>query len=116
MAMELHRGGVYWVDLGEPIGSEPGYRRPVLVVQEDPFNASGLATTIVLSLTSNMGLSEFPGCVSIMAVESGLPKNSVANATQIRTIDKSRIDDYVGTLSDEIMFMIDNSIRSVLGV
>ncbi|TVR13729.1 MAG: type II toxin-antitoxin system PemK/MazF family toxin [Planctomycetota bacterium] len=114
--MPIHRGSVYWVDLGEPLGSEPGYRRPVLVIQENPYNASRLATTIVLSLTSNTGLSGVPGCVVIPASESGLPKDSVANATQLRTIDKTRMDNYVGTLNDETMFMIEQAIRSVLGV
>ncbi len=110
------RGDVFWADLGEPIGSEPGFRRPVLVVQEDAFNASKLATTIVLSLTSNTELRKIPGCVFLSADESGLPKDSVANLTQLRTLEKNRLGEHVGQLDDATMFLIDTALRRVLGL
>ena len=78
----IQRGEVWWADLGEPRGSEPGYRRPVLVVQNDAFNRSRLQTTLVVGLTSNLCLVEAPGNVLVPAKASGLPKDSVANVTQ----------------------------------
>ena len=114
--MVVHRGEVFWVDLGEPLGSEPGFRRPVLVIQADAFNRSKLATVIVLSLTSNLSLGNMPGCVFLSADETGLPKNSVANASQIRTIDRARLDEYVGLVHDATMSTVDETIRLVLGL
>jgi mRNA interferase MazF len=114
--MVMRRGDIYWVDLGDPIGSDPGYRRPVLVIQDDAFNASKLATVIVLSITSNVELRKIPGCVYLSADETGLKNDSVVNASQIRTIDKNIIDEHVGQLDDATMFMIDNAIRRVLGL
>ena len=112
----MRRGDVFWVDLGEPLGSEPGYRRPVLVIQADVFNNSKLATVIVLSLTSNLNLENMPGCVFLSAYRTGLPKNSVANASQIRTIDRTRLDECVGQVDGTTMFMIDDAISTVLGL
>ncbi len=112
----MRRADVCWADLGDPIGSEPGFRRPVLIVQDDEFNSSKLATVIVLSMTSNLELRKVPGCVFLKASETGLDKDSVVNASQIRTIDKSRIDQHVGQLDDATMFMVDNAIRRVLGI
>ena len=112
----MKRGDICWVDLGDPIGSEPGYKRPVLIIQDDEFNVSKLATVVVLSLTSNVDLRKMPGCVYLSSVETGLPKDSVVNATQFRTIDKGRIEEYVGQLDDATMFIIDNAIKRVLGL
>lgn len=112
----MRRGDIFWADLGEPVGSEPGYRRPVLVVQDDEFNVSKIATVIVLSITSNLELRKFPGCVFLKDNETGLDKDSVANCTQIRTIDRARLDEHVGQVDDSTMFMIDTAIRRVLGV
>jgi mRNA interferase MazF len=96
--MVMRRGDIFWADLGEPIGSEPGFRRPVLVIQSDGYNASKLATTIVLSLTSNVNLRKAPGCVALAKEETGLPKDSVANVTQLRTLDRSRLSEHLGQL------------------
>ncbi len=112
----MRRGDICWVDLGDPLGSEPAYRRPVLVVQNDEFNASKLATVIVLSLTSNLELRKLPGCVLLTAMETGLPKDSVVNASQIRTIDRARIDGVVGQLDDALMVMVDEALKRVLGL
>jgi mRNA interferase MazF len=112
----MRRGDICWADLGDPIGSEPGFRRPVLVIQDDEFNVSKLATVIVLSITSNVALRKLPGCVFLESQETGLGKDSVVNVTQIRTLDKSRIDELVGQLDDAVMFMVDNAMRRVLGL
>lgn len=112
----MQRGDICWADLGDPVGSEPGYRGPVLVIQEDEFNSSKLATVVVLSLTSNLELRKVPGCVFLKSNETGLEKDFVVNATQIKSINKIRIDEFVGHLDHSTMFMIDNSIRRVLGL
>lgn len=112
----MRRGDIFWADLGEPVGSEPGYRRPVLVVQDDEFNVSKIATVIVLSISSNLELRKFPGCVFLKDNETGLDRDSVVNCTQIRTIDKARLDEHVGQVDDSTMFMIDIACRRVLGV
>jgi mRNA interferase MazF len=110
------RGDIFWADLGDPMGSEPGYRRPVLVVQADEFNGSKLATIIILGLTTNLGLRRIPGCVVLNAAETGLTKDVVCNASQIKTIDRRRLDEHVGQLDDATMFMVDNAMRRVLGL
>ena len=107
---------MYWADLGDPIGSEPAYRRPVLIIQADIFNNSKLATVIVLSMTSNMDLRGVPGCAFLSSRETGLPKDSVANATQLRSLDRSRLEDNVGQLADDTMLIIDNALKGVLGL
>lgn len=112
----MQRGDIGWADLGDPIGSEPGNRRPVLVIQDDEFNSSKLATVIVLSITSNIYLRKVPGCVLLKADETGLELDSVVNATQIKSINKFRIDTFVGQLDDSTMFIVDNAIRRVLGL
>ena len=116
MVATLHRGQIWWADLGEPRHSEPGYRRPVLVVQDDQFNQSDLATVIVLSLTSNLHYGDLPGNVVLSRAETGLAKDSVANVTQLATIDKSWLDDYISELSDSIMARIDHGLSLALGL
>ena len=110
------RGDIFWADLGDPIGSEPANKRPVLVVQSDEFNGSRLATIIVLGLTTNIDLRRVPGCILLSRTETGLPKDSICNATQIKTIDRRRIGDHVGQLDDATMFMVDNVMKRVLGL
>src|SRR5947207_9542979 len=83
----IERGEVWWADLDEPAGSEPGYRRPVLIVQADAFNRSRLQTTIAIVLTSNLRLIDAPGNVLVPKQSSGLPKGSVANVSQLVTLD-----------------------------
>ena len=112
----MQRGDICWADLGDPIGSEPGFRRPVLVIQDDEFNSSRLATVIILSITSNLELLKMPGCVLLKADETGLEKDSVVNATQIKSVNKDRIDEFVGRLDNSTMFIVDNAIRRVLGL
>ena len=112
----MRRGDIFWADLGDPVGSEPGFRRPVLVIQDDEFNVSRISTVIVLSITSNIELRKFPGCVFLKNDETGLDRDSIANCTQLRTIDRNRLDEHVGQVDDAAMFMIDTAIRRVMGL
>ena len=84
----IHRGGIYWADLGETSGSKPAKRRPVLVIQSRPFNASRLSTTLVAVITSNTRLATMPGNVFVPAAATGLPRDSVVNITALVTLDR----------------------------
>ncbi len=97
--MEIRQGDVYWVDLGEPSGSEPGCRHPCVVVQNDVFNQSRIRTVVVCALTSNLKRAEAPGNVLLEKGEANLPKQSVVNVSQIFTVDKTQLGDYIGALS-----------------
>lgn len=116
MVASLQRGEIWWADLGKPRGSEPGHRRPVLIVQADHFNQSQLATVIVLSLTSNLRYENFPGNVLLPQAESGLEKDSVINVTQLTTIDKSWRDVYIANVSNAIMRQVEAGFSLVLGI
>jgi mRNA interferase MazF len=110
------RGDVCWAELGEPRGSRPAKRRPVLVIQADPYNDSKLSTTLVAVITSNTGLAAMPGNVFLPAVASGLPKDSVLNVTALVTLDKADLDQPVGRLPSSLMTEIDRGLRRVLGL
>ncbi len=112
----IGRGSVCWADLGEPRGSAPAKRRPVLVVQADPFNASKLATVIVAVITSNTGLAAMPGNVFIPSSASGLPRDSVVNVTALATLDKSDLDQPAGELPASLMAQVERGLRRVLGL
>ena len=115
-ALTPQRGEIWWADLGEPSGSAPGYRRPVLIVQDDHFNLSNLATVIVLSLTSNLKFQELPGNVFLPKQQSGLAKDSVIHVTQLTAIDKSWLDELVTQTPRSIMEKVDRSLSVVLGL
>jgi mRNA interferase MazF len=106
------RGSICWADLGEPRGSKPAKRRPVLVVQADLFNASRLSTILAAVITSNTGLAAMPGNVFLPATSSGLPKDSVVNVTALVTLDKADLDEETGHLMSEV----DRGLRRVLGL
>ena len=112
--MVVRRGEVWWADLAKPRGSEPGYRRPILILQADSFNRSRIQTLVGLVLTTNMRLLDAPGNVLVTAAASGLPKDSVANATQIVTLDRDYLEDNAGTLPAKVMARIDHGVRLVL--
>ncbi|MCE7989533.1 MAG: type II toxin-antitoxin system PemK/MazF family toxin [Caldilinea sp. CFX5] len=116
MVRTPRRGEIWWADLGELRGSAPGHRRPVLIVQEDHFNQSQLATVIVLSLTSNLRYAHFPGNVALSWVDSGLEKDSVINITQLTTVDKSWLDTYVADLPASIMLQVEAGLSLILGL
>jgi mRNA interferase MazF len=92
------RGGVYWADLGEASGSKPAKRRPVLVIQSEPFNASRLSTTVAAVITSNTRLAAMPGNVFAPAAATGLPRDSVVNVTALVTLDKTDLGTQAGHL------------------
>ncbi|MCE5277367.1 MAG: type II toxin-antitoxin system PemK/MazF family toxin [Planctomycetaceae bacterium] len=97
--MVIRQGDIFWLDLPSPSGSEPGFRRPVLVVQNDDFNASKIATAVVCMLTSNLALGRAPGNVALAKGEASLSKRSVVNVSQVLTVDRSRLLKKIGTLS-----------------
>ena len=114
--MVVERGQVWWADLGEPAGSEPGFRRPVLIVQSDAFNRSRLRTVLAIVLTSNVRLVDAPGNVLIPAKVAGLPKDSVANVSQVITVDRDFLTDLVGRVRGELLKDIENGLRLVLAL
>ncbi len=112
----IRRGSIWWADPGEPHGSKPAKRRPVLIVQSGPFNDSLLNTTVAAIITSNTGLAAMPGNVFLPAAITGLPKDSVVNVTALVTLDKTDLDDEAGHLSVSLMNDVDQGLRSVLGL
>jgi len=97
--MVIRQGDVYWAKLREPVGSEPGYRRPVMVIQSNCFNRSRLNTVVVCHLTSSLRRADSPGNVLLAKGEANLPKRSVVNVTQIATINKTDLIEKIGALS-----------------
>lgn len=114
--MVVERGQVWWADLDAPEGSEPGFRRPVLVVQSDAFNRSRIRTVIAVALTSNLRLVDAPGNVLVPAKASGLPKDSVANVSQVVTLDKDYLSEPAGRLRGALLADVEAGLRLVLGL
>lgn len=94
----IAQGEVWWADLGEPLRSEPGFRRPIVIVQGDAFNRSRIATVVCVALTSNLRWAEAPGNVLLTARVTGLRKDSVANVSQLVTLDRVALTERVGAL------------------
>jgi mRNA interferase MazF len=111
----IAQGEVWWADLGEPAGSEPGFRRPVVVVQGDAFNRSSLRTVVCVSLTSNVRWAEAPGNVLLPARATGLQRDSVANVSQLVTVDRDALTERVGALSASSLELVLAGIHVVLG-
>lgn len=111
----ISQGDVWWADLREPTGSGPGFRRPVVVVQGDALNRSRIATVVCVTLTSNLKWSAAPGNVVLPARTTGLPQESVANASQIVTLDKTELTERVGKLSKAKLELVLSGIDVVLG-
>lgn len=114
--MVVQRGEIWWAELDEPRGAEPGFRRPLVVVQDDAFNRSRIQTVICVAVTSNLLLADAPGNVVISRRESGLPKDSVANVSQIVTVDRAVLTERVGKLSTRTRERIDRGLRLVLAL
>ena len=114
--MVVERGSIWWADLAEPRGSEPGFERPVLIVQADAFNRSRIQTVLAVVLTSNLRLVAAPGNVLIPATASGLPKDSVANVSQVITIDRDYLRDGAGKLETKLIRQVDDGLRLVLSL
>jgi len=114
--VEISRGDVWWADLPEPVGSGPGYRRPVLIIQDDAFNRSRLSTVIAVVLTSNLRLLDAPGNVLLTARASGLPRDSVANVSQVVTLDRTVLTERVGRLAPALMTQVSDGLRIALAL
>ena len=113
--MVISQGEIWWADLGMPRGSEPGFRRPVVVVQADAFNRSRIATVVCVPLTSNLAWADAPGNVPLSAATTGLSKDSVANVSQLITLDRTALDQRVRKLSIAKLELIIAGINVVLG-
>ena len=100
------RGEIWWADLSEPVGSEPGYRRPVIMVQGDPLNRSRIATVVIVPLTSNLQWADAPGNVLLSSELTGLDKDSVANVSQVLTIDRRTLTERVSKLPESKMDLV----------
>ncbi len=110
----ISQGEIWWADLPRPRGSEPAYRRPLLVVQSNAFNRSRIRTVICVVLTSNLRLSRAPGNVLLHAEQTGLPKDSVANVSQIITLNKEELTDCVGQVSKVQLTQVLRGIHLIL--
>lgn len=113
--VDVAQGEVWWVDLGEPFGSAPGYRRPVLIVQGEAFNRSAIATVVCVPLTSNLKWAGAPGNVLLKPKDSGLPKESVANVSQVVTIDRATLVERVASVPRAKLTLVLGGIDLVLG-
>ena len=111
----IAQGEVWWADLADPVGSEPGFRRPVVVVQCDAFNRSRIATVVCVPLTSKLRWADAPGHAYLEAAKTGLPKDSVANVSQVVALDRAALDERVGRLSDRDLAIVLGGIDVVLG-
>jgi mRNA interferase MazF len=112
----MTRGEIWWVDLGIPFGREPGFIRPVLILQNNAYNESNLNTIIVAAITSNLLLAEAPGNILLVKKDTNLPKDSVLNVSQITTLDRERFTTCAGKLKAKQMESVEVGIRLVLGL
>ena len=112
----IQRGEIWWADLPEPRRSEPGYRRPVLVVQADSFNRSRIQTAIVAVITGNLELARAPGNVLLPAHSTGLPRDSVVNVSQLLTLNRTFLTEHAGTLPMRLQGSVDEGLRLVLQI
>jgi mRNA interferase MazF len=110
------RGEIWWASLPAPVASEPGYRRPLLVIQSDDFNQSRISTVLAVVITSNLRLADAPGNVVLSKKESGLPKKSVVNVSQLITVDKSFFTEKIGNIDVIKLKEVEAGIRLVLSL
>jgi mRNA interferase MazF len=111
----IAQGEVWWAELPEPAGSAPGFRRPVVIVQGESFNRSRIATVVCVPLTSNLRWAGAPGNVLLKASSTGLPRDAVANVSQIITVDRALLSEQVGQISVQEMDLLLAGIDVVLG-
>ncbi len=112
----MTRGSVWWVDFGEPTGSEPAFIRPAVVISADPFNRSGIRTVVVAAITSNLRLGEAPANVVLEEADAGLRRSSAINVTQLATIDRTNLRERIGNLPPSRMIVLDDGLRQSLGL
>jgi mRNA interferase MazF len=114
----IRQGEIHWVDLGDPRGSEPSHRRPCVIVQNDAFNVSRISTVVVVILTTNLRIGQAFGNVTLRKGEAGLPRKSVANISQLATVDRTLLDGRVGKLTrrrlDEVLQGVYTLLRPVV--
>jgi mRNA interferase MazF len=110
----VQRGELWWASLPKPLASEPGHRRPVLIVQSDDFNRSVISTVVVAAVTANVRLAGSPGNVALNRQQSGLPRDSVVNVSQILTVDRSFLTERVARLPVAKMREVDSGLARVL--
>ncbi|MBD1214113.1 type II toxin-antitoxin system PemK/MazF family toxin [Anabaena sp. FACHB-1250] len=114
--MVMQRGEIWWAELPIPVASEPGYRRPVLIIQSDEFNRSRIRTVIAAVLTTNLRLAQAPGNILLTTDETGLSQDSVVNVSQVITVDKSFLIEQVGQVDNSAMLLINEGLRLVLAL
>lgn len=112
--MVIHQGDVYWVELEEPSGSEPGYRHPAVVIQNNLYNHSSINTVIVCMLTSNLKYAKISKNVLLEKGEANLPKASVVNVSQLLTVDKTQLSEYIGSVSRKRVYQILDGVEAFL--
>jgi mRNA interferase MazF len=112
----MKRGELWWASLREPSGSEPGYRRPIAIIQSDDFTASRITTIIGAAVTSNTRLAFAPGNVFLRRREAGLPRDSVINVSQLLTLDKTALTERIGRLSPHRLQELDAGLRIALAL
>ena len=112
----MKRGEVWWADLPEPAGSEPGYRRPVLIVQADDFNRSRIRTVLAAAITSNLAIAQAPGNLPLPRGSVGLERESVVNVSQVVTVDKRFLMERAGRLSGSQLRLVEEGLRLVLAL
>ncbi|MCY3815806.1 MAG: type II toxin-antitoxin system PemK/MazF family toxin [Gammaproteobacteria bacterium] len=114
--MEVRRGEIWWANLGVPAGAEPGYRRPVLIVQADAFNRSRIQTVVAAAVTSNLNLAEAPGNVRLSRRAVLLPEDSVVNVSQIVTLDRKFLQERAGRIAQSVLRRVEDGLRLVLSL
>ncbi len=112
----MKRGQIWWAELPEPSASEPGYKRPVIIIQADEFNNSRISTVVVVAITSNLRIADAPGNLRLPKSKTGLVKDSVANVSQILTLDKSFLTEQIGQLDKVITQQLDEGLQLVLSL
>ena len=112
----MRRGEVWWASLSPPSGSGPGFRRPVLIIQRNEFNESRIKTVVVVIFTTNLNLAAAPGNVLCARKDTNLPKDSVANVSQVLTLDKRLLTQKVGVLPSSLLDRVQDGLRLVLGL
>jgi mRNA interferase MazF len=112
----MRRGEVWWASLPPPMGSGPGYRRPVLVIQANEFNESRIKTAVAVVMTTNLRLAGAPGNVRCGSEETGLPREPVVNVSQVVTVDKELFTQRVGSVPTHVLSQVENGLRRVLGL
>lgn len=112
----MHRGEIWWASLPEPEGSEPGYRRPVLIIQSNEFTRSKINTVVAAVITSNLSIASAPGNVLLGIRSSGLPKESVVNISQLITVDKRFLTERIKAIDPQKMKEVEDGLRLILAI